>query len=169
MTVDTLDMKIINLMMGNARISWKELGDELGLSAPAAAERVHQLQKAGIIESFAANVNAESMGLHVIAFVAVNIDLPHHRTGFLESVKILEEVQECHHIAGDYDYLLKIRCRDNKHLDFVVNDALKGIPGVIRTRTTIVLSTAKETIRIPLKLEETNNMQSSGSHNSGES
>ena len=167
MTVDTLDMKIINLMMGNARISWKELGDELGLSAPAAAERVHQLQKAGIIESFAANVNAESMVLHVIAFVAVNIDLPHHRTGFLESVKILEEVQECHHIAGDYDYLLKIRCRDNKHLDFVVNDALKGIPGVIRTRTTIVLSTAKETIRIPLKLEETNNMQSSGSHNSG--
>ncbi|MHB1493005.1 MAG: Lrp/AsnC family transcriptional regulator [Thermoplasmataceae archaeon] len=169
MAVDTLDIKIINLMMDNARISWKELGNELGLSAPAAAERVHQLQKAGIIESFTANVNAESMGLHVIAFIAVNIDLPHHRTGFLESIKILEEVQECHHIAGDEDYLLKIRCRDNKHLDYVVNDALKGIPGVIRTHTTIVLSTAKETIRIPLELEEANNPQSSGSHNFGES
>ncbi|MHB1440520.1 MAG: Lrp/AsnC family transcriptional regulator [Cuniculiplasma sp.] len=164
-----MDIKIISLMIDNARISWKELGNELGLSAPAAAERVHQLQKAGIIESFTANVNAESMGLHVIAFIAVNIDLTHHRTGFLESIKILEEVQECHHIAGDEDYLLKIRCRDNKHLDFVVNDALKGIPGVIRTRTTIVLSTAKETIRIPLELEEANYPQSSGSHNSGES
>ena len=169
MTIDTLDIKIIKLMMDNARISWKELGNELGLSAPAAAERVHQLQKSGIIESFTANVSAESMGLHVIAFIAVNIDRPHHRTGFLESIKILEEVQECHHIAGDDDYLLKVRCRDNKHLDFVVNDAMKGIPGVLRTRTTIVLSTAKQTIRIPLKLEETNNPQSSGPHNPGES
>ncbi|MDA8142448.1 MAG: Lrp/AsnC family transcriptional regulator [Thermoplasmatales archaeon] len=169
MAIDTLDIKIIKLMIDNARISWKELGNELGLSAPAAAERVHQLQKSGIIEGFTANVSAESMGLQVIAFIAVNIDRPHHRAGFLESIKILEEVQECHHIAGDDDYLLKVRCRDNKHLDFVVNDTMKGIPGVIRTRTTIVLSTAKETIRIPLKLEETNNPQSPGSHNSEES
>ncbi len=166
MTIDTLDIKILKLLTDNARISWKELGNELGLSAPAAAERVHQLQKSGIIESFTANVSAESMGLHVIAFVAVSIERPHHRMGFLESVKILEEVQECHHIAGDDDYLLKVRCRDNKHLDSVVNEGLKGIPGVIRTRTTIVLSTVKETSRIPLKLEGPNESQSSGLGNS---
>ncbi len=169
MAIDTLDIKIVKLLTDNARISWKELGKELGLSAPAAAERVHQLQKSGVIESFTANVIAESMGFHVIAFVAVSIERPRHRTGFLESIKILEEVQECHHIAGDDDYLLKIRCRDNKHLDFVVNEVLKGIPGVIRTRTTIVLSTAKETSRIPLKFEETDESQSSGSHDTVES
>src|SRR5260221_10277493 len=75
---------------------------------------------------------------------------PQHRAAFLQRVQELPEVQECHHVAGDDDYWLKVRCLNTQHLDWLLTEQLKAIPGVIRTRTTIVLSTPKETSAVPL-------------------
>ena len=66
-------------------------------------------------------------------------------------VESLDEVQECHHVAGDDDYVLKVRCRDTAHLEVLVTDRLKGLRGVTRTRTSIALATLKETTRLPLE------------------
>ena len=77
------------------------------------------------------------------------LDKPERRHAFLKRIASLAEVTECHHVAGDDDYLLKVRCRGTRDLDRLLVESLKSIPGV-RTRTTVVLSTTKESVMVPL-------------------
>ncbi len=148
--MDALDYMAVRYLMVQGRATWAELAQQLGLSAPAAAERVHRLEDRGVIRGYAALVDAEAVGCMVTAFVAVTLTLPAHRAAFLARVQTLPEVQECHHVAGDFDYLLKVRCASPRELDRVLSEELKGIPGVERTRTTIALFTLKETPAVPL-------------------
>lgn len=90
------------------------------------------------------------VGLPLTAFVAVTLERPGSRGAFLARVETLPEVQACYHVAGDDDYLLKVRCRGPLDLDRLLSEELKGIRGVARTRTTIVLRTAKETTALPV-------------------
>jgi len=95
--------------------------------------------------------DSEKVGSELTAFVAVSLEHPKNRGPFLELVNKLEGVQECHHIAGEDDYLLKIRSRNTKDLDRVISHEIKGLKGIIRTKTTIVMDTTKETFRMPLQ------------------
>lgn len=140
--------------MNRARVTWADLAAELGLSAPTIADRVHRLMEKGVIKGFGAMVDPERMGCECTAFVAVTLERPEHRPSFLARVNELQEIQECHHIAGDYDYLLKLRCRNTKDLDRVISMELKGVPGVMKTRTTIVMNTYKETSQVPIHIKE---------------
>jgi Lrp/AsnC family transcriptional regulator, leucine-responsive regulatory protein len=145
-----LDSKALRLLMKQGRVSWTDLAVHLGLSAPAAADRVHRLEQRGIIRGYAALVDAEAAGYPLIAFVSVVLDRPDRRAAFLKRVASLPEIAECHHVAGDDDYLLKVRCRSTADLDRFLVESLKSTPGVMRTRTTIVLSTAKESVTVPI-------------------
>jgi Lrp/AsnC family leucine-responsive transcriptional regulator len=147
--LETLDSKAVRLLMQKGRATWSDLGEHLGLSAPAAADRVHRLEQRGVIRGFAALVDPEAAGYPLVAFVAVALDRPDRRTAFLKRVSALPEVAECHHVAGDDDYLLKVRCTGTRDLDRLLVESLKTIPGV-RTRTTIVLGTAKESVLVPI-------------------
>ncbi|MEH6937715.1 Lrp/AsnC family transcriptional regulator [Bacillus sp. JJ664] len=149
--MDTYDLKIINRLMDHSRIKWADLAAEIGLSAPATAERVNRLVEQGVIKSYGVLIDAEKVGSELTAFVAVSLDRPENRAPFLELINELEEVQECHHIAGEDDYLLKIRSKNTKDLDRVISHEIKGLKGVIRTKTTIVMDTTKETFRVPLQ------------------
>jgi len=151
--VDDLDRKILSRLQVAGRESWAALGDLVGMTGPAAAERVRRLEEAGAIRGYAALLDPESVGAGITAFVAVNLERPEHRKPFLARVAALPEVQECHHVAGDHDYLLKIRCAGTRELEHVVSEELKGVPGVTRTRTIVVLSTEKETPAVPLGFE----------------
>ncbi len=125
----------------------------IGLSGPAAAERVHRLEEQGVIRGFAALVDPEGVGCGLAAFIAVTLGRPEHRELFLQKVtemQEVQEVQECHHIAGEDDYMLKVRCRGTKDLERVVSCQIKSVPGVTRTRTTIVMNTHKETPAPPV-------------------
>ena len=146
-------MKAIEALQSSGRESWAKLGETLGMTGPAAAERVRKLEESGVITGYAALVDPESVGAGLTAFVAVTLERPEHRKAFLKRVGKLAEVQECHHVAGDDDYLLKVRCRGTRDLDRVISEELKSVPGVGRTRSTIVLSTAKETPIVPLFVE----------------
>lgn len=148
--MDALDFKALSRLQEFGRDSWKHLGSLLSITAQAAADRVHKLEQQGVIHGYAALIDPDSVGIHVVAFVAVSLERPKHREAFLEQVTSLSEVQECHHVSGDDDYLLKIRCRRTSDLERVVGDQIRGIPGVVRTRTTIVLRTTKETTVLPL-------------------
>ncbi|SDZ37438.1 Lrp/AsnC family transcriptional regulator, leucine-responsive regulatory protein [Evansella caseinilytica] len=143
-------MKIITLLMGKARMTWAELANEVGLSAPAVADRTHRLEEQGIIKGYGALIDPVRVGCECTAFVAVTLDHPQYRSPFLKKVNGIREIQECHHIAGDYDYLLKVRCRNTKDLDRVLSMELKEMDGISKTRTTIVLDTMKETHQVPL-------------------
>lgn len=152
--MDELDFKIISILSQNGRITWSELAKELGLSNPAAADRVRRLEEQGVIRGYAAMIDPMTVGSELAAFVAVTLERPEHRGPFLELVERLGEIQECHHIAGDDDYLLKIRCKNTRDLDRVISLEIKGLQGVLRTRTTIVMDTCKETPAVPLQNEK---------------
>ena len=153
MSIHSLDSKALTLLMQQGRASWTDLAQHLGLSAPSAAERVHRLEQRGIIRGYAALVDAEAAGYPLTAFVSVSLDRPDRRAAFLKRVANLPEVAECHHVAGDDDYLLKVRCRGTLDLDRFLVESLKTLAGVARTRTTIVLSTSKESVAVPIAEE----------------
>jgi len=149
--MDSLDRKALAFLMKNGRASWAHLGQHLGLSAPCAADRVRKLEQSGVIRGYVPLLDAESLGYPLVAFVSVTLDSHRQRSAFLGAIEKLEEIVECHHVAGDDDYLLKVRCRSTKDLDRLLAHELKDRMGVAGTRTIIVLSTAKETLRVPLK------------------
>jgi Lrp/AsnC family leucine-responsive transcriptional regulator len=148
--VDAIDSLLVDELQANGRESWARLGELSGLTGPAVAERVRRLEDGGVIRGFAALVEPRAVGAALTAFIAVSLEGAMHRAPFLARIEALAEVQECHHVAGDDDYLLKVRCRDTDHLDHLITRDLKGVKGVTRTRTTIVLKTAKETPRVAL-------------------
>ena len=148
--LDTLDTQLINRLMERGRATWAELAGLAGLSAPSTADRVRRLEERGVIRGYAALVDPESVGLGLLAFVAVTLQRPEHRAAFLARIREMPEVQECHHVAGEDDYLLKVRCAGTRELERLLSEEIKGVEGVARTRTTVVLSTSKETAVLPV-------------------
>jgi Lrp/AsnC family leucine-responsive transcriptional regulator len=148
--VDTLDKKALVFLMRHGRATWAELGQLLGLSAPSAAERVRRLEEHGVLRGYAALGDAALLGYPLTAYVSVSLASHRQRARFLRAIEKIEQIAECHHVAGDDDYLLKVRCRGTQDLDHLLAWQLKEKLGVARTRTTIVLSTAKESVRIPI-------------------
>ena len=150
---DEIDLKLLRKIADSGRITWSDLAGHLGLSAPATAERVRRLEDRGVIRGYAARFDPEALGCPLLALVAVTLEKPSHRAGFLHWVGHTPEVMECHHVAGDDDYLVKLRCAGTQALERLLSEGIKGLPGVVRTRTTIVLSTVKETVVPPLPKE----------------
>lgn len=148
--MDEIDFKVMSVLSKNGRITWSELAKQLGLSNPATAERVRRLEEQGVIKGYTALIDPFEVGCELTAFVGVTLERPEHRSAFLSKIGELDEVQECHHVAGDDDYLLKIRCRNTRDLDRVISHEIKGLTGVVKTRTTIVMDTSKETPAVPL-------------------
>lgn len=148
--LDAIDRKALATLLKDARITWADLGHALGLSAPAVADRVRKLEEQGLIRGFSAILDPESLGYGLTAFISVTLVDQRKRGSFYAGVKRLDQIVECHHVAGDDDFLLKVRCRGTRDLDRLLVDELKGRMGVARSRTTIVLDTAKETSAIPL-------------------
>lgn len=151
--MNILDLKIIACLMQRARTTWADLGNLLGLSAPAAAERVRKLEENGVIKGYAALVDPEALGYDLMALISVTLDRPEHRTLFLKKVQELKFILACHHVAGDEDYVLKVCSKGTKGLEYLVSDEIKGIPGVAKTRTTVILSTVKDTPVLPVNPE----------------
>jgi Lrp/AsnC family leucine-responsive transcriptional regulator len=150
MDLDEIDYKVIQQLMMQGRMTWSELAGILELSAPAASDRVRRLEERRVIKGYAALIEPEAVGCHLTAFIAVTLERPEHRVAFLQKVCELPEIQECHHVTGDDDYWLKARCRNPRDLERLVSEELKGLPGILKTRTTIVLSTVKETPALPV-------------------
>jgi Lrp/AsnC family leucine-responsive transcriptional regulator len=152
--LNPLDIKALKLLMRDGRATWADLGQRLGLSAPSAADRIHKLEQRGVIRGYAALVDAASVGYPLTAYVSVSLASHRDRAAFLRGIQKMEQVSECHHVSGDDDYLLKVRCRGTLDLDHLLAKELKDKLGVARTRTTIVLSTAKESVRVPVASED---------------
>lgn len=140
--LDDIDLTIIELLTANARASFSELAEQIGLSGPSTAERVRRLEERQVIRGYAARVDPEAFGLGLTAFISVTLVGSADRQGFLEEVVNLHEVVECHHVAGNDDYLLKVHVSGTRGLEFFVSDCLKALQGIERTHTTVVLSTA---------------------------
>src|ERR1700732_5288927 len=146
----SLDVKALKLLMRSGRDTWGDLAPRPGLSAPSAADRVRKLEQRGVIRGYAALIDPACVGHPLTAYISVSLASHRNRAAFLCAIDKMDQVAECHHVAGDDDYLLKVRCRGTQDLDHLLAKELKDKLGVARTRTTIVLSTAKESVRVPI-------------------
>lgn len=155
--MDTIDLVIVERLQADGRVTQLDLARAVGLSQPAVAERIRKLEQRGIITGYAARVDAAKLGRDITAFVGVAIDHPRHFEAFDERVRALDDVLECHRVAGEDSYLLKVKTRNTGTLDALLVGTLRTIPGVTRTVTTIVLASIKEetAIRVPPDLVDT--------------
>lgn len=142
--LDDTDRHILALVQKDASLAQAEIGKQVGLSTAAVHERVKKLEAAGVIRRWTAVVDPVAVGAQVCAFVEVFFEHPRFEKGFLERVKKLEAVQECHHITGEFSLLLKVRVADMSSLQVLLLEQLSGQEGVRQTRTVMVLSTVKE-------------------------
>ena len=150
--LDALDRKILALLQADGRISNAALAREVNLSPPATHARLRRLEEQGLIRKYVALVDQEKAGYDMLCFINVSLQMhtSEHVKNFRDSIQLMPEVLECHHITGEFDYLLKVVISNRKGLeDFVVN-RLTPIPGVARIYTSLVLSEVKATTALPL-------------------
>jgi Lrp/AsnC family transcriptional regulator, leucine-responsive regulatory protein len=147
--LNEIDIQILERFQHNARTTWTELANELGLTAPAIAERTRKLEERGIIQGYHAQLQPERIGCGLLAYIAVQLQHPDARQPFLDRIKTMPEILECHHMTGEDDYWLKIRCANTNALERIISQEFQTFEA-IKTRTTIVLSSPKETPKLPL-------------------
>lgn len=148
--MDDIDRKLLSLLMEEGRSTWVDLAEAVGLSAPSVTERVRKLEHAGIIRGYVAVVNPTAVQQRLLALVHVSLASTGQHDEFVDAVRRLPQVQECHIIAGDFDYVLKVRCPDGEALATLLRDEIRPLPGVATTSTRIILQTMKETTAVPL-------------------
>ena len=141
--IDEMDARILSAMSVDSRRSYAEVDAEVGLSTAAVHERVRKLVERGVIRRFSLSVDPDALGLSFTAFVAIRNDGGIHCRDVAPRLRAMPEVQELHSVAGEYDFLAKIRTTHARALEDVLY-AIKAIPGVARTTSTVVLNTEFE-------------------------
>jgi len=146
--IDTVDIKILNIMQNNGRISNAELARQLNMAPSGILERVKKLEQKKIIRGYEVRIDGEKLGLSIIAFIQVLSSDTVGSTEVGKELAKIPETLEVHWIAGNYNYLVKTRLNSTADL----NNLLKkfgAIAGLKDTRTTLVLETLKDTQTIP--------------------
>ena len=139
---DATDDAILRLLQGDGRATFAEVGQMVGLSASSVHARVRRLERSGAIRGYRTEVDPEALGLFVTALVSVMPLDPRQPDDVPERVFEFPEVEDCHSVAGDENYILKVRTRTTGELEDLLR-RLREKAGV-QTRTTIVLSTPFE-------------------------
>ena len=143
MSLDKIDIKIIQELQENARKSFAEIGRIVGLSSPAVADRMQKMEEMGVIEGYQVSLNPEKVGLHVQAYVTLKITSSNY-IHFMSKLDQFPEVLECSKLTGEYCVSLKVAVRSNKKLEEVLNKLTEfGHPN-----TSIILSTITQMIPI---------------------
>lgn len=150
--LDETDRQILLILQEDGRISNADLARRIGLSAPATYARVRRLEEQGLIRGYVALVDMEQAGYDLLCFVHVSLQMHQSQPveNFKQAIRSMPEVLECHHVTGDYDYLLKVALRNRKDLERFAIERLTPIPGVARIHTSLVLRVVKETTALPL-------------------
>lgn len=144
--MDALDYKVLERLCEEGRITWAELASVLKLSAASTGERVKRLEEKGVIKGYRAVLDYEALGYGITAFISVSLAHPRDREALLHWIRRASEVEECHHLAGEDDYVLKVRVKNMRRLEEMVSEEIKSLGGILRTKTQIALSTVKEGI-----------------------
>ncbi|CAN7516136.1 MULTISPECIES: Lrp/AsnC family transcriptional regulator [unclassified Acidovorax] len=140
---DDIDARIISALSTDGRRSYAEVGSEVGLSTAAVHERVKKLLDKGVIRRFSISVEPERVGLSFTAFVAIRNDGGAHCRDIAPRLQAMPEIEELHSVAGEYDFLAKVRTTHARALEDVLYQ-IKAIEGVARTTSTVVLNTEFE-------------------------
>ncbi|GGM20882.1 MULTISPECIES: Lrp/AsnC family transcriptional regulator [Micromonospora] len=141
--MDAIDLSLVELLRGNARLSYAELARQVGLSAPAVHERVGKLESSGVVRGYRAEVSPEAIGLGVTALIGIVEGSGGDTDDVLEAFRAMPEIESCYFMAGVESFLLKARVGTIAELEQLIM-RLNRTPGVASTRTAVALSTKWE-------------------------
>ncbi|GAA1845017.1 Lrp/AsnC family transcriptional regulator [Asanoa iriomotensis] len=147
--MDAIDLRLVELLRTNARLSFAELARQVGLSAPAVHERVGKLESSGVIRGYRAEVDPEAVGLGVTAMIGVVEESTTDADDLQAVLKGLPEIESCYFMAGVESFLLTVRVGTIAELERLIV-RLNRTPGVASTRTAIALSAKWENRPRPL-------------------
>lgn len=151
--IDNLDKKILSILSKNARIPFKDVAAECGVSRAAIHQRVQHLIAGGVITGSGFDVNPKSVGYSTCTYVGINLERGSMYKDVVQQLLTIPEIVECHFTTGSYTMLLKIYARDNEQLMDLLNNKMQMIPGVVSTETLISLDQSIKR-EIPVHLEE---------------
>ncbi len=146
------DRSILQLLQDNGRLSYAEIARRVGLSTTPCIERIKRLERDGVITGYSAILNPSMVQAELLVFVQIRLS----RTSqdifneFKQAVLQLSEVQECHLVSGNFDYLIKARVADMKAYREFLGDTLLSLPGVHESTSYVVMEPVKETHTIPI-------------------
>lgn len=147
MDIDATDRAILDILQAEARITNIDLADRVALSASACLRRVRALEEAGIIAGYVALVDPATVGKPTTVFVEISLSAQHEELldAFEAAIAEVPDVTECHLMAGEADYLVKVRCADVADYERIHRQHLAVLPGVARLRTSFALRTVSAT------------------------
>ena len=151
--IDNLDKKILSILSKNARILFKDVAAECGVSRAAIHQRVQHLINGGVITGSGFDVNPKSIGYSTCTYVGLNLERGSMYKDVVKQLKEIPEIVECHFTTGSYTMLLKVYARDNEQLMDLLNNKMQMIPGVVSTETLISLDQSIKR-EIPVHLED---------------
>ncbi len=148
--LDDIDLQIVTILQENGRIPAAEVARRVGMAPSAVFERIRKLEERKVVQSYAANLDPNALGLSLLAFIFVNLveDIGDDAPG--RQLADIPGVQEVHHVAGEDSYLVKVRAKDPESLGRLLREHFGKIRQVRSTRTTIVLETIKNSNTLPL-------------------
>ena len=151
--IDKLDKKILRILSKNARIPFKDVAAECGVSRAAIHQRVQHLIDGNVIMGRGFEVNPKSLGYSTCTYVGINLERGSMYKNVVEELQHIPEIVECHFTTGPYTMLVKLYARDNEQLMNLLNGRLQGIPGVVATETLISLEQSIKR-EIPVHVDE---------------
>ena len=137
--IDNLDRRILEIISQNARIPFKDVAAECGVSRAAIHQRVQRLIDLGVIIGSGYHVNPKSLGYSTCTYVGVKLEKGSMYRAAVAQLENIKEIVECHFTTGPYTMLIKLYARDNEHLMELLNSRIQEIPGVTATETLISL------------------------------
>jgi Lrp/AsnC family transcriptional regulator, leucine-responsive regulatory protein len=143
--LDKLDKRILNLIQNDCTLNTKQIADQVGLTVTPAYERIKRMEKRGIIESYVAILNKEKIGKNLVVYCSVSLQV-HSKPllkKFEQAIGKMEEVMECYHTAGTFDYLLKVVSNDMKHYQDFITNKLAAAENIGHVQSSFVMTEVK--------------------------
>ncbi|HVI43458.1 MAG TPA: Lrp/AsnC family transcriptional regulator [Chitinophaga sp.] len=146
-TLDKTDRRILEVLQRNARLNTKEIAHRIGLSVTPTYERLKKIEKLGVIKHYVTILDGEKLGKTTTAYCNVSLQL--HSKPLLKKFEAaiagMEEVMECYHVAGTYDYLLKVVVNDMRNYQHFLTNKLAAIENIAQVHSSFVMTEIKHT------------------------
>ena len=151
-TLDATDRRIINLLEQDAKMTIKDIAAQLNMSTTPIFDRIKKLEKTGYICGYSAIVDSKMMGFNIVVYCTVTLETHNkeHIQQFVDDVHQLTEVIECYHIAGLFDYLLKVYAKDMNDYQLFITDKLASINNIGKVQSSFVMTEIKSERALPI-------------------
>ena len=150
--LDSVDKQIVETLQKDGRITIKALAEKLNLTTTPVFECVKRLEKEGVIDKYVALVNAKKVGRNLIVFISIS--LKNHTRSYLDKfvaeMRSYNEIMECYHIAGNFDYLLKAQLKDMEAFQQFILNKLSVNSNIAHVQSSFVLSKDKYSTALPV-------------------